>query len=82
MEVNSPNSKPLTPQEIEHLNKLERVVEESLEDGKFSTYEIERIKSMVRANGKVTYNRLRTVNKTIKAVMGDITPEIEWRANS
>ncbi len=82
MKVNSPNSKPLTPQEIEHLNNLKKVVEQSLEDGKFSIYEIERIKSMMWADGKITYERLSTFRKTVKEVMGNIEPEIEWRSNS
>ncbi|MGD1917827.1 MAG: hypothetical protein ACFCAD_02420 [Pleurocapsa sp.] len=82
MKVNSPNSKPLTPQEIEHLNNLKKVVEQSLEDGKFSIYEIERINSMMWADGKITYERLSTFRKTVKEVMGNIEPEIEWRSNS
>lgn len=81
MEVNSPNSKPLTSEELAHLEKLKSVVEKALEDGKFSDYEIERIKSIIRADGKVTYEELRTVNQTIKDVMGDVAPEMEWRAN-
>ena len=81
MEVNSPNSKPLTSEELAHLENLKSVVETALEDGKFSTYEIERIKSIMRADGKVTYEELRTVHQTTKDVMGDVVPEMEWQAN-
>ena len=82
MEVNSPNSKPLSPEELAHLEKLKSVVEKALEDGKFSTAEIDRIKSIIWSDGKVTYEELRTVNETIKSVMGDVTPELQWRPNS
>lgn len=82
MEVNSPNSKPLSPEEIAHLEKLKSVVKNALEDGRFSTQEIAQIKSIIWADGKVTYEELRAVNETITSVMGDINPEMEWRANS
>ena len=82
MEVNSPNKKPLTSEELAHLEKLKSVVEKALEDGKFSTAEIDRIKSIIWADGKVTYEELRTVNQTIKEVMGDVVPEMEWRSNT
>ena len=81
MEVNSPNKKPLTPEELAHLEKLKSVVEKALEDGRFSEGEIDHIKSLIWADGKVTSEELRTVNKTIKEVMGDIVPEMEWRSN-
>lgn len=82
MEVNSPNQKPLSPQELEHLAYLKSVVKKSLEDGSFSTDEIDRIKSIIWADGKVTYEELQTLHNTIKEVMGDELPELEWRANS
>lgn len=82
MEVNSPNSKPLIPEELAHLEKLRSVVEKALEDGKFSEAEIANIKSIVWADGKVTYEELRTIHQTTRDVMGDIVPEMEWRANS
>ena len=81
MEVNSPNKKPLTPEELAHLEKLKSVVEKALEDGRLSEGEIDHIKSLIWADGKVTSEELRTVNKTIKEVMGDIAPEMEWRPN-
>ncbi|MEO1339903.1 MAG: hypothetical protein AAFV28_01870 [Cyanobacteria bacterium J06635_13] len=81
MEVNSPHSKPITPQELEYLDQLKKVVRKSLEDGKFSIYEADRIKSMIRAEGKITYARLITFRKTVKEVMSNIEPEIEWRSN-
>ena len=82
MEIERPNAKPLSPEEIAHLEKLKYVVEKALENGKFSTYEIERIKSIIWADGKVTYEELRTVNETIQSVMGDEAPELEWQPYS
>lgn len=82
MEVNSPNDRPLSPAEIAHLEKLKSVVKNSLKDGRFSTAEINYIKSLIWADSKVTYEELRTLNETIPLVMGDVDPEIEWQANS
>ena len=82
MEVNSPNSKPLSPEELSHLEHLKTLVKNALEDGYLSTDEIAHIKSIIWADGKVTYEELQTVHNTIKAVMGDELPEIEWRAYS
>ncbi len=82
MEINSPNAKPLSSEEIAHLEKLKSVVERAIEDGKLSTYEIERINSILWADGKVTYEELRTVRETIKSTMGDDKPEVEWEPYS
>ena len=82
MEVSSPNKKPLTPEELAHLEKLKSVVEKALEDGRFSEGEIDRIKSLIWADGKVTYEELRTIHQTTKDVMGDVVPEMEWRSNT
>ncbi len=82
MEINRPNDRPLSPDEIAHLEKLKSVVEKALEDGKFSTTEMARIKSIIWADGKVSYQELRTVNKTIKSVMGDEAPDLEWQPYS
>ncbi len=82
MEINNPNAKPLSSEEIEHLEKLKSVVEQAIEDGKFSTYETQRIKSLLWADGKVTYEELSTVRETIKSVMGDDVPGLEWEPYS
>ncbi|MEM9767538.1 MAG: hypothetical protein AAF892_06640, partial [Cyanobacteria bacterium P01_D01_bin.71] len=62
------------------LKVLKSVVEKALEDGRFSIYESEQIQSLIWADGKVTYEELRTVNETIVSMMGDIPPELEWRS--
>ena len=69
----------LSPEEIAHLDTLKSVVEKALEDGQFSVYEVEHIRSIIWADGKVTYEELRTVHENIESVMGADTPvEIEW----
>ena len=82
MEVNSPNKRPLSPAEIAHLEKIKSVVKTALNDGKFSMDQIAHIKSIIWADGKVTYEELRTLHETIRLVMGNESPEIEWQPNS
>ena len=80
MNIERPNDKPLSSEEIAHLATLRSVVEKALEDGRFSIYESERIQSLIWADGKVTYEELRTVNETVTSVMGNLLPELEWRS--
>ena len=80
MNIERLNTKPLSSEEIAQLETLKSVVEKALEDGQFSIYESERVQSLIWADGKVTYEELRTVNETIISVMGDISPELEWRS--
>lgn len=79
MKIERPNAKPLSSEEIAQLETLKYVVEQALEDGQLSIYERERIQSLIWADGKVTYEELRTIDETIHRVMGDIPPELEWR---
>ena len=78
MRVERPNAKPLSTEDLVHLETLKSVVEKALEDGTFSADEIDRIKSIIWADGKVTYEELRTFHETIESVMGDIVPEMDW----
>ena len=78
MQINSPNRKLLSPEEIRHLEKLKSVVERALDDGKLSTFEIARIKFLVMEKRTITYEALLTIRQTTKAVMGDTEPEMEW----
>ncbi len=72
------SNKVLSPEEIAHLDTLKSVVEKALEDGEFSVAETDHIKSIIWADGKVTYEELRTVHDTIESVMGDVPPGLEW----
>ena len=82
MEVDDPNSNPLSPEELAHLEKLKSAVEKALEDGKFSRQEATQIKSIIWSNGKVTYEELRIVHETIKSVTGNEIPDMEWQSHS
>ena len=78
MEIDRPNAKPLSPEDLAHLETLKSTVEKALDDGTFSSAEIDHIKAIVWADGTVTYEELRTIHETIEAVMGDTPPELEW----
>jgi hypothetical protein len=82
MKSDNSNAKPLSLEEIAHLEKLKSVVEKAIEDGKLSIYETQQIRSLLWADGKVTYEELQTIRKTIKAVMGENVPELEWESYS
>ena len=78
MRIERPNAKPLSHEDLVHLETLKSVVEKALGNGMFSADDAERIKSIIWADGKVTYEELRTLHETIKSVTGIILPEIEW----
>lgn len=78
MNIERPNAKPLSLEGTVHLEKLKSVIKKALEDGRFLVDDIEQIKSIVWADGKVTYEELRTIRTTIQSVMGDVPPELEW----
>ena len=75
------SNKVLTPEDIAHLETLKSVVEKALEDGEFSVAEIDHIKSIIWADGKVTYEELRAVHTTMQSLIGDELPPLEWRRN-
>ncbi|MEM9005187.1 MAG: hypothetical protein AAGE59_16905 [Cyanobacteria bacterium P01_F01_bin.86] len=81
MEIERLGAKELTPEEIQHLGTLKTLVEAALADGVLNEDEIAHIKSMLWADGKVTYEELRTVHETIQALMGDELPALDWRPN-
>ncbi|MDY7013268.1 MAG: hypothetical protein SVX43_06610 [Cyanobacteriota bacterium] len=82
MKMERPNAKPLSPEEIANLETLKSVVEKALENGQFSTDEMARIKSILWADGKVTYEELRAIKETIRSVTGNVPPEQEWSPHS
>ena len=81
MEIERSNAKVLTPEEIQHLEKLKAVVETALTDGVLNEDEIAHIKSIIWADGKVIYEELRIVHETIQSLMGDEFPTLDWRPN-
>ncbi|MEM0980655.1 MAG: HXXEE domain-containing protein [Cyanobacteria bacterium P01_H01_bin.58] len=81
MEIERSGAKALTAKEIQHLEALKAVVETALTDGVLSDGEIAHIKSIIWADGKVTYEELRIFHETMQSLMGDELPAIDWRPN-
>ena len=70
------NAQELSSEEIAHLETLKSFIEKALEDGQFLAADIDRIKSITWAHGKVTYEELCTILDTIHAVMGEAEPSL------
>ncbi|MEO1298761.1 MAG: hypothetical protein AAFW75_23870 [Cyanobacteria bacterium J06636_16] len=81
MKIERSDAKALTPEEIQHLEKLKAVVKTALADGVLNEDEIVHIRSIIWADGTVTYEELRTVHETIQSLMGDEFPPLDWRPN-
>ena len=79
MEIERSSAKALTPEEVQHLEKLKAVVEAALADGVLNEGEIAHIKSIIWADGNVTYEEIRTVHETIQSLVGDELPPLDWR---
>lgn len=78
MQQNRPNAKSLTPEEIAHLEKIKAFVERALSNGKLSLAEMESIKALMWADGRITYEELRVVHETVELITGDSIPELDW----
>jgi uncharacterized membrane protein YebE (DUF533 family) len=78
MKVERPNQRDLTPEEQAHLAKLRQMVEAALADGKISQDEIQNIRAYIHADRKVTVDELRTINTTIRDLLGDGNLEYDW----
>ncbi len=76
------SSRTLSPEEKASLEQLKAVLEKALEDGKLSPNEVAHIKSVLWADGKVTYEELRTVHEMIESVTGDMAAAFEWIISS
>ena len=79
MEIERPNQRTLTPEELAHLDKLKRLVEDALADGKVSQAEIAAIKTLIRADHKVTFEELQTIHNTTRDLLGeDGSLDYDW----
>lgn len=79
MEIQYSQSHELTPEEQQHLAKLKACVEQAVADGKLSLIDENRIRQLIREDGKVTVEELRTIKDTIREVLGDATLEFDWQ---
>lgn len=78
MKVERPNQRDLTPEEQAHLAKLKQMVEAALADGKVSQAEMQDIRAYIHADRKVTVDELRTINTTIRDLLGEGSLEYNW----
>ena len=81
MEIERSKAQALTPEEVQHLEKLKTVVAAALADGVLNEGEMAHIKSLIWADNQVTYEELRTGHETLQSLMGDELPLLDWRRN-
>lgn len=81
MKIERSDDRELTPEEVQHLEKLKAVVKTALTDGILDDNEMAQIKSLILADKKVTYEGLRTFHATLRDVMGDELPHFDWHPN-
>jgi uncharacterized membrane protein YebE (DUF533 family) len=78
MKIERPNQRDLTPEEQAHLAKLKQMVEAAMADGKISRDEIQSIQAYIHTDRKVTVDELRTINTTIRELLGEGALEYDW----
>ncbi|HHP7230150.1 MAG TPA: hypothetical protein ACFCUY_04750 [Xenococcaceae cyanobacterium] len=65
MKTSRPQDKEPTPEELKELEQLKAIIESATEDGKLTGVEFARIKDVIRADKKVTFEELQLVRKLI-----------------
>jgi predicted ATP-dependent Lon-type protease len=78
MEMERPNVAPLSPEELQDLEKLQMMLERIIADGYVTPDELNAIKVKINANGKVQFEEIELCQKLIwsKIQSGDI--EYRW----
>lgn len=66
MEIERPNKTPLTKDDLQHLEKLEALLEKAIADHIVTSDELDAIKVQIAANGKVMIEELDLVRKFIR----------------
>lgn len=66
MEIERLNNAPLTEDDLQHLEKLEALLEKSIADGVITRQELNAIKVQIAANGKVMIEELDLVRQLIR----------------
>jgi uncharacterized membrane protein YebE (DUF533 family) len=74
MEIEKPNQPPLTDEDLQHLEKLQALLEKAIADGIITPQELNAIKVQIKSNGKVMIEELDLVRKFIreKAASGEL----------
>lgn len=65
MKISRPKDKEPTPEELQELEKLKKIIERAVADGKLMGTEFETIKAAIGADKKVTFEELELVRKLI-----------------
>ena len=65
MKISRPQDKEPTLQEVRELEKLKKIIDRVVADGKLMGTEFERIKAAIRADKKVTYEELELIRTLI-----------------
>ncbi len=66
MEIERLNNPPLTEDDLQHLEKLEALLEKAIADGIVTRQELNAIKVQIASNGKVMIEELDLVRKLIR----------------
>lgn len=74
MEISHPNSRELTVEEQQELEKLRKIIEQATVDGVLTKGERERIAAAMRADGKITCEELTLVQTLVheKVAKGEL----------
>jgi division protein CdvB (Snf7/Vps24/ESCRT-III family) len=65
MKMERPNTKPLSPEELQDLEKLRSMLEQAIKDGYVSTNEINAVNAKMDADGKVTFEEISLIQKLV-----------------
>jgi uncharacterized membrane protein YebE (DUF533 family) len=78
MKMERPNAKPLSPEELKDLEKLQTILEQAIADGYVTADEMNTIKCRMNADGKVLFEELELCRKLIwdKIQKGEL--EYSW----
>ncbi|ERN41617.1 hypothetical protein KR51_00018430 [Rubidibacter lacunae KORDI 51-2] len=78
MEIGSEKNQEISPEEREHLDRLKKLIERSLADGKLSAGELQAIRSFIQADGEVSQAEILTLRRTIRELLGGALLEFDW----
>lgn len=78
MQVEHPNARELTPEELQGLEKLKTVIEQVTADGRLSEDELQRIKAVINADHKVLFEELELVRTMIQEKMRAGELSMDW----
>jgi len=66
MQIERPNKAPLTDEDLQHLEKLQALLEKAIADGIITRDELDTIKVQIASNGKLMIEELDLVRQFIR----------------